>query len=243
MFPIFLASWCIGSRAGIAISLICGAGWAISDFLSFGAFSHPLVPFWNLIVILGVFLVVSITLSKLKQALRREKELARTDVLTGTANRKAFFETAGAELTRMNRYKRPFTIAYLDLDDFKLVNDQQGHEAGDNLLRCITGAIGSTVRSSDLVARVGGDEFAILLPETNEEQARSVMEKINASLHETLKKLGLTITYSTGVVTYVRPPATVDDMLKKADHMMYAAKREGKNGIRYLVWKESATVR
>jgi diguanylate cyclase (GGDEF)-like protein len=188
-------------------------------------------------------MVVSITLSKLKQALRHEKELARTDTLTTIANRRAFFEIAGNELSRMNRYKRPFTIAYLDLDDFKLVNDQLGHEAGDDLLRRVAIAIGSTIRSSDLIARVGGDEFAILLPETNEDQARSVMVKINASLQETLKKHDPTTTYSIGVVTYVRPPSTVDDMLKKADHMMYAAKREGKNGIRYLVWKESATAR
>jgi diguanylate cyclase (GGDEF)-like protein len=190
-----------------------------------------------------VFLVVALTLGRLKRSLLHEKELARTDALTGIANRRAFFEIAGNELSRMNRYKRPFTIAYLDLDDFKLVNDRLGHEAGDDLLRFVSIAIRSTIRSSDLIARVGGDEFAILLPETNEEQARSVIEKINVSLHETLKTHDLTTTYSIGVVTYVRPPATVDDMLKKADHMMYAAKREGKNGTRYLVWKESAIAR
>ena len=243
LLPIFMASWYIDKNASIIISVICAIGWAISDFLSFSSFSHPMVPYWNLTVMLGVFLVVSTTLSKLKQALHHEKDLARTDDLTGIANRRAFFEVAAAELARMNRYKRPFTIAYLDLDDFKVVNDQKGHEAGDKLLQCVAEAIGSTIRSSDLIARVGGDEFAVILPETNEEQARSAIEKISASLHEKLHKNGLSSTFSIGVVTYVRPPATVDDMLKKADHMMYAAKREGKNGIRFLVWKESATAR
>lgn len=243
LLPIFIASWYIGKNASIIISLFCAVGWAISDFLSFSSFSHPMVPYWNLTVMLGVFLVVSTTLSKLKQALHHEKDLARSDDLTGIANRRAFFEVAAAELARMNRYKRPFTIAYFDLDDFKVVNDQKGHEAGDKLLQCVADVIGSTIRSSDLIARVGGDEFAVILPETNEEQARSAIEKINASLHEKLHKNGLSTTFSIGVVTYVRPPATVDDMLKKANHMMYAAKREGKNGIRFLVWKESATAR
>jgi diguanylate cyclase (GGDEF)-like protein len=240
LFPIFLATWYIGDKAGIAISAVCAGGWAISDFMSFHIFSHPVVPFWNMTATFCVFLVVALTLGRLKRSLLHEKELARTDALTAIANRRAFFEIAGNELSRMNRYKRPFTIAYLDLDDFKLVNDRLGHEAGDDLLRFVSIAIRSTIRSSDLIARVGGDEFAILLPETNEEQARSVIEKINTSLHETLKTHDLNTTYSIGVVTYVRPPATVDDMLKKADHMMYAAKREGKNGTRYLVWKESA---
>jgi diguanylate cyclase (GGDEF)-like protein len=243
LFPIFLAAWYIGPKAGIAIAAICAGGWAVSDFMSFHVFSHPLIPFWNTTATFCVFLVVTLTLGRLKRSLVHEKELARTDALTSIANRRAFFEIAGSELSRMNRYKRPFTIAYVDLDDFKLVNDQFGHEAGDDLLRRVSGAIRSTIRSSDLIARVGGDEFAILLPETNEDQAKSVIEKINASLKETLPKRDPTTTFSIGVVTYVRPPATVDDMLKKADHMMYAAKREGKNGIRYLVWKESAVAR
>jgi diguanylate cyclase (GGDEF)-like protein len=239
--PILLATWYIGPKSGITISSLCALGWGISDVASTGAYSHPIIPYWNVCINLGIFLIVSITLSKLKSALHGARESARTDALTGIANRRAFFEIAGSELSRMNRYKRPFTIAYLDLDDFKLVNDNFGHEAGDDLLRCITGFIESTIRSSDLIARLGGDEFAILLPETNEEQARAVMEKINLSLHETLVKYSPAVTFSIGVVTYVRPPANVDDMLKKADHMMYAAKREGKNAVKYLVWKDTST--
>jgi diguanylate cyclase (GGDEF)-like protein len=239
--PIFFAVWYVGKKTGIAISVLCAIGWGISDVASSSAYSHPIVPYWNLFANLGVFLMVSLTLSRLKTALRGAQESARTDALTGMANRRAFFEIAGTELARMNRYKHPFTIAYLDLDNFKVVNDNQGHEAGDDLLQSIAGFIESTIRSSDLIARLGGDEFAILLPETNEEQARAVMDKISASLYETLQKHGPAVTLSIGVVTYIRPPLNVDDMLKKADHMMYAAKREGKNRIKYLVWKDSST--
>jgi diguanylate cyclase (GGDEF)-like protein len=143
----------------------------------------------------------------------------------------------------MNRYKRPFTIAYLDLDDFKQVNDSLGHDAGDNLLRCVALSIKANIRSSDALARIGGDEFVILLPETNEDQAQSVVQKLGGALHAALQKENWAVSFSIGVVTYIRPPATVDEMLVKADHMMYAAKREGKNKVRYLVWKESAIAR
>jgi diguanylate cyclase (GGDEF)-like protein len=215
----------------------------MADIFTAQGYSHPVIPYWNLVVTLGVFVIVSASLHQLKESLRNANELARTDTLTGCANRRAFFEIAGNELKRMNRYKRPFTIAYLDLDEFKHVNDNLGHEAGDNLLRCVADAIKADIRSSDLLARIGGDEFVMLLPETNEDQAQSVVQKLAASLQSALQKENWAVSYSMGVVTYIRPPATVDDMLVKADHMMYAAKREGKNKVRFLVWKESAIVR
>ncbi len=243
LFPVFLATWYGGKTAGMTISLLCAAAWFFSDVLGNVTYTHPVIPFWNLTVTLGVFIIVSASLHLLKESLRRANELARTDPLTGAANRRAFFEIAGTELKRMNRYKRPFTIAYLDLDEFKHVNDHLGHEAGDMLLRCVASTIKNNIRSSDLLARIGGDEFVILLPETNEDQAQAVVQKIGVSLQTALRKENWAVSYGIGVVTYIRPPATVDDMLVKADHMLYAAKREGKNKVRFLVWKESAMVR
>jgi len=244
VIPPIMGVWYGGRKAGLVLALASAAGWFIADVASTKITdSFPIISFWNLIVTLGVLIIVSESLFRLKASLKQANELARTDPLTGSANRRAFFEIAGNELKRMNRYKRPFTIAYLDLDEFKQVNDTLGHEAGDSLLRCVAQTIKDNIRSSDLLARLGGDEFVMLLPETNEDQAQSVMQKLSASLQKSLQKENWSISYSVGVVTYIRPPATVDDMLIKADHMMYAAKREGKNKVRFLVWKESAIVR
>ena len=190
-----------------------------------------------------VFLVVSLMLSKLKRTLQLANDLARTDPITSMANKSAFSEIAGIELYRVNRYRRPFTIACLDLNDLKQFNEKFGHDARDDLLRCVAQVLNSNVRSSDLLARIGDDEFALLLTETNEDQAQSVFNKLGSSLEDAIKKQNWEITYSIGVVTYIRPPATVSDMLKQADHMMYAAKREGKNRVHFLVWRESAIVR
>jgi diguanylate cyclase (GGDEF)-like protein len=111
----------------------------------------------------GMFLVVVVVLSSLRGAWEREKIHARTDSLTGVSNARAFFEVAAVELARARRYQRPFTIAYLDLDNFKQVNDRFGHEVGDDLLQIVARTLREGSRASDFVARMGGDEFVVLL--------------------------------------------------------------------------------
>jgi diguanylate cyclase (GGDEF)-like protein len=243
LFPVCYAAWLGGKKTGIAISVLSAAAWIYSDIVSMEKYEHPVIPYWNMTTTFVVFLVVSLLLSKIKKTLQLANDLARIDPVTNMANRRAFSEIAGIELYRINRYKRPFTIACLDLDDLKKINEEQGLEAGDAVLRRVAKALDANVRSSDFPARLDGDEFAVLLTETNEDQAKSVIEKLSNSLQEMLKNEKWEISFNIGVVTYIRPPATVDEMLKKADHMMHAAKREGKNRSHYLVWRESAIVR
>ncbi len=243
LFPVCFASWIGGKKTGIAISVLSAAAWIFSDILSMGKFAHPVIPYWNMTTTFVVFLIVSLMMSKLKKTLQLANDLARTDPVTGIANRRAFSEFAGIELYRINRYKRAFTLACLDIDDLKKVIDEMGIQAGDAILRGVAQVIGYNVRSSDFLARLDSGEFAVLLTETNEDQAKSVIEKLSNSLLEAFKKEKWDISFNIGVVTYIRPPATVDEMLKKADHMMHAAKREGKNCAHYLVWRESAIVR
>jgi diguanylate cyclase (GGDEF)-like protein len=243
LFPVFLATWYTGKKTGIVISFICAAVVSNSEIVSVVRCPHQVIPYWNLIIAFSLFLAVSLLLSNLKRAHLKASDLARTDSLTGVANRRAFFEIAGIELYRMNRYKRPFTIAYLELNDLKNMDETSGREAGDAFLRRIVDVLDANVRSSDLLARIDEGEFAILFTETNEDQAKSVIEKLCVSLREVLKNEKLELSYSIGVVTCIRPPATVNDILSKADHMMHMAKREGKNRVHYLVWRESAVVR
>jgi diguanylate cyclase (GGDEF)-like protein len=243
LFPVCFASWIGGKKTGIAVSLLSAAAWIFSDILSMEKFSHPIIPYWNMTTTFVVFLILSLMMSKLKKTLQLATELARIDPVTGIANRRAFSEFAGIELYRINRYKRSFTLACLDVDDIKKMSDEQGIEAAETMLRSVSKVLGDNVRSSDILARLDSGEFAVLLNETNEDQAKAVIEKLRSSLLESFKKEKWEISFNIGVVTYIRPPATVDEMLKKADHMMHAAKREGKNIAHYLVWRESAIVR
>ena len=123
----------------------------------------------------------------------------------------------------------------MDVDDFKLVNDRHGHSAGDRLLRNVAEAIRKDVREFDLVSRIGGDEFVILMPETGEHAARAVVRRVRRRLLEVVRAKGWPVTFSIGVVTWDAPPASVDEMLREADDLMYSAKRGGKNAVRHKV--------
>ena len=231
--PIFLVTWFTERWIGIMISTSSALTWLIADFTSGAHYSHPAVPYWNMSVRLGTFLIITFLLSTLKHALEHEKELARTDSLTGIANRRYFIELANAEINRAGRYRHPFTVVHIDLDNFKTVNDRFGHSEGDSLLRLVGSTIRNNIRATDIVARFGGDEFVILLPETGPERARVITDKIQKISLDLMQKNQWPVTLSLGVVTFIPPPSTVDEMLKISDGVMYTAKKYGKNTVRY----------
>src|SRR5205823_5567645 len=154
---------------------------------------------------------------ELRLSLTREKQLARVDSLTGVSNRRALYEVLQRERNRAARNSRPLTIAYIDLDNFKEVNDSFGHQAGDSVLMTVANVMSRNLRGADFVARLGGDEFAIALPETGSEAARQVITKLHTLLMESMSTNGLPISFSVGVVTFEDIPATVEDLLQKAD--------------------------
>jgi len=152
-------------------------------------------------------------------------------VLTGVANTRAFKELAEAELERARRYGRTFTLASLDLDHFKSVNDTLGHAAGDRLIHDVGQAIRRRLRRVDIVARIGGDEFVVLLPETNAAAAAVALYHIREALQSVADGYGPEVTASFGAVTFVSPPASVEEMLQLADVAMYQAKNAGRDRI------------
>ena len=175
------------------------------------------------------------TLVALRSAVEREKDLARTDQLTGLTNRRAFGEMADGEIYRARRYQHPFSVAYVDIDDFKTVNDRFGHATGDALLRVAAEAMKSNSRAIDVICRLGGDEFAILLPETGPKPALVVCRKLHERLLDIMRQHGWPVTFSIGVMTFISPPSTVDEMISLADGLMYAAKNSGKNKIMHQI--------
>ncbi len=233
LIPVSLVSWFTDKRLGIIVSIGSAAVWLIVDIASSRTYSHPLIEFWNAFSRLGFFLVVTWLLSSLKMAMSRERELSHIDYMTGAVNSRFFISLVQKEIDRCNRYKHPFTIAYVDLDNFKTVNDRFGHHTGDGVLRTVTDCIREHLRKTDIVARMGGDEFAILLLETGEEGAKVVVSKIQLGLLEEMGRNSWPVTFSIGVLTCVTAPRAVDEMIMMADNLMYSVKHGSKNGVVY----------
>ena len=235
LLPIAFVTWSAGRTAGIALSLLGSGVWITADVAAGHTYSHPAIHVWNTGIRLGFFLAVTLLVSSLRMALREAQTMARTDHLTGAVNARVFEEALDTEIERSRRYGRAFSVAYLDLDDFKAVNDRFGHAAGDRLLRALVDSIRPRLRRSDVIARLGGDEFAILFPETGADAARGVIEKIRGALDQDLRRDGREVTLSCGVITCERPPASGETIVKMADDLMYDAKRAGKNDVHYSI--------
>jgi diguanylate cyclase (GGDEF)-like protein len=236
LLPISLVTWFAGRWTGILISGVSAITWFIANLKV--PYLHSFIYYWEGIVRLGFFLIFTYILSAFKNTVESEKKLARIDALTGVANVRFFYELAKNEISRASRYKHPFTVAYTDVDNFKVVNDRFGHSTGDSLLRSVAETIRKNIRESDVIARLGGDEFAILMPETRYESAQIVISRVQKSVLDVMQKNEWPITLSIGVVTYLNPPDSVDEIIKKADELMYSVKNKGKNSTRYEIFAE-----
>jgi len=234
LLPISLVAWLVGRRAAVLISLASAAGYFFTEQTTGHFDARPLIPYFNVLVQLAAFLFVTYFVSALRRSHDHERELARTDDLTGVINRRSFFEASQQEINRARRHRHPFTVAYMDVDDFKLINDNYGHSIGDTVLRSVTQTIKNTIREIDVVARLGGDEFVILMPETGEAAAQVVVARVHQNIMDTMREYGWPITLSIGVVTWTTPPRTVDLMIKQADEAMYEVKNDGKNRVTHL---------
>jgi len=235
LLPVAFAFWQGGSWPGVATAIAGAAAWLIADLSAGHQYTHHVIPYWNSLMRGLIFLTVGMLLVRLKGVLEREMHLATRDALTGIGNWRHFEVVAGRELGRAKRSGKPLSVAYIDLDNFKMVNDSLGHQAGDALLMSVSSVLQESVRTIDCVARLGGDEFIVLMPETEQEGARVVVERIRRMLEETLKEGHWSSTLSVGMVTFTRVPASIDEMIKTADDLMYSAKKGGKDSVVELV--------
>lgn len=233
LIPITFATWFASRNAGIVISSISAVTWLTADLLTVPDLPHHLIPFWNAALRLGFFLIITLLLFQLKTVLERERRLARQDHLTQVYNSRAFYELAKQELNRSHRYGHPLTLAYFDLDNFKTVNDNFGHQIGDQLLATVGEVIRQSIRVSDIAARMGGDEFALLLVESDSETARQLVARIQTNLLAAMRENGWPVTFSIGVVSWQQPLKRVEELIKAADHLMYEVKNNGKNKVRH----------
>lgn len=236
VIPIVLVTWFTGRWLGFIFSILSALAWMIVYLTSGITYFGSNILFWNGVGRLCSSFILTVILSALKNILKQEKESSRIDFLTGLQNRKAFIELLSMEIDRARRYTHPFTLVYLDLDNFKTVNDSFGHRTGDMILRSVARTIQENIRNTDTVARLGGDEFAILMPETGRNVAEAIMSRVRNINLKISQRHGGPVTLSIGVVIFKRSPSTVDESLQIADQLMYNAKNKGKNSIQYKVF-------
>jgi diguanylate cyclase (GGDEF)-like protein len=168
---------------------------------------------------------------QLEVAREREQEAAHADSLTGLLNRSAFYELAQRETLRAQRYQRQLSVAYIDLDNFKQVNDKSGYDTGDRLLQCVGALLQKHCRQTDVVGRIAGDEFALLFTESGYESAEAAIGILHKALLEGMQQNGWPVTFSIGLVTFNVAPDTVDQLVRTADELMCAVKMDGKNRV------------
>lgn len=162
------------------------------------------------------------------------RDMAEHDPLTGVANRRFFFVRSAEEFSRARRHQRSLSLISMDIDYFKRINDRFGHAAGDEVLKTFCVTCGTLLRRADLLARLGGEEFAVLLPETPLGEAYSIADRLRqvvAKQHALVENQAIKWTVSAGVSTLIPKDATIDDALRRADEALYRAKEGGRNRV------------
>jgi diguanylate cyclase (GGDEF)-like protein len=203
----------------------------IFDYFTLQSLALGIAPGLNEIFRLIIFILIIQLVHKSKELIEKLQDLAGTDPLTLISNRRSFFKSASQELERAKRYNHVMSLVYIDLDNFKTVNDTKGHLSGDKLLKVVAEVLLNNTRQIDLVARMGGDEFCVLLVETAKEEALLTYNKLQQEILTKMHVNEWPVTLSSGIVTYHQPPESVKDMISQADIVMYSVKRSGKNNL------------
>lgn len=233
--PISFVAWYHSRSGAMSIAALSTIAWLVSNLLAGLNFTSAAIWISNTVMQGLSFSLVAFMIATLRVALIQERVLSRGDPLTSLLNSRAFYEDAQQILAQCRRLGRPVTVAYIDLDNFKAVNDLLGHKAGDDMLQQVADVLRACVGAADLTARLGGDEFAVLLPEVPERDATATLETIRARLADTFAAGPVNVSGSIGGVTFTTAPSDVQAMIQFADAEMYLAKNAGKNQVHHVI--------
>lgn len=234
----------LGCRPGMVITACTALGLALGNAYLPAPYSpNAMATLLSSVIYLGIFFhlyanrAISFYL-RMRESNRELYRLAMHDHLTGVFNAKAYYQFCDQLISLAGRSAAPYSVLFIDLDHFKAVNDTYGHATGDKVLQSAAHCIGKSIRSSDSLGRVGGEEFSVFLPNTTQESALGVAENIRRaieSLNIEIAELGtLRITASIGVAGNLPEVSAMQEIQKRADQAMYKAKRAGRNRVAYL---------
>ncbi len=235
LLPVALSAWYVGRGAGVAVAALSGLAWLAAGWSAGRRFSTIELAAWNTFVRFGFFVITSLLLSALRASQNELRRLARTDSLTGLWSRQGFEDRLEHDLAISLRHSTPLTLVYIDVDDFKSINDKFGHAAGDGVLRRIAQVLRAAIRQADSAARLGGDEFALILPETNASGAKQLVGKLADQLKAAMTGGAQGAGCSIGVVTLRQPGTSMAAIVAAADAVMYRVKRSGKAHVAFSV--------
>jgi diguanylate cyclase (GGDEF)-like protein len=229
--PVMLAAYFTHLSIAMVFVLICSGLWVISNVYADTEFDHVLIWVWNTLIQGAALALVGYLVHNTRKNREKQQELARVDTLTGLPNIRAFNECTPQTIELCKRMALPVTIAYVDLDNFKTVNDTLGHNAGNTVLLKISDIMKSTLRTSDMLFRFGGDEFVALLPNTSDEAAKVALERLRQNIEAAMKSENFSVTASIGAVAFQSSPKNLEELVQAADRIMYVIKSSGKNRV------------
>jgi diguanylate cyclase (GGDEF)-like protein len=219
LLPIALASWYVNRSSGIYLAIICSLAWLLAESLGGRSYSSLWVSGWNFIMRTGAFVAFSLSQSHLRAKFDALSELAKKDFLTGLPNGRAFYELTARELERALGLE-PLTLAFIDLAGFKWINHRLGYATGDQMICTIANAIRQHVPRPDLVGRIGGTSFAILLPRTASEEANCILEQVHSALKNERRKYAQPITFFISAVACTKTPHSIAELMHQAESQM-----------------------
>jgi diguanylate cyclase (GGDEF)-like protein len=233
LFPILLVTWNCGRGWGLVFAVAALGTQVGQAMLQESPYVKPIHLYIAYANVLLEYVIAVVLTGMLRKLYNQERFTARIDALTEVRNRKGFQEALANEIARHERKGIMFCLAYIDCDNFKQVNDNYGHAEGDRLLKAIAEVAVETLRRSDTVGRIGGDEFGVILPETGRTEALFVVDKLQHKLRAVARRRQWRVSFSIGVAVFDKTPRAATTAMEFADRLMYTAKESSKG---FTVW-------
>lgn len=228
LLPIVMVAWYSGHKLGLLFSCVAAMLWFCIDDYTGHHYEHPYAMLWNAMMRFGIFSLVAYLISRTHQAIHIATRLAQKDVLTGLYNRRGFLDLLQREIIRTHRYKHSFALVLIDLNQFKMINDIYGHQSGDRALKHFALLLQKNIRETDVLGRIGGDEFVLLLLDVTQDEAIKRMNTLQEDVASHAQKHPkLVASFSSGMLVCGPTKVSALELLSLVDKLMYEAKREG----------------